>query len=253
MSKVQGKEASLGGWECWHLRDRGPVSIGDPESEDVTHSSNYLGPRSSHFIPGSENPRLWRMRTGPHPLPTEPCASARLWQLLWITQQRPPPPSPTPAPATPTPAAPRPLPQGAGAPGDHPDLPFSLCPRGPHLPASRVLQPLSHSRCPLTGILPNTMGARRERAAGARPVSPPCRQSGSAATPPPLLPPPRPQRGGKCSLDLGGLTAAARARRCRRAASRARARRRRGRGARRLLSPLSRRGGPGLAASRPRG
>lgn len=158
-----------------------------------------------------------------------------------------------PPPATPTPAAPRPLPQGASAPGDHPDLPFSLCPRGPHLPASRVLQPLSHSRCPLTGILPNTMGARRERAAGARPVSPPCRQSGSAATPPPLLPPPRPQRGGKCSLDLGGLTAAARARRCRRAASRARARRRRGRGARRLLSPLSRRGGPGLAASRPRG
>ena len=125
------------------------------------------------------------MRPEPHPLSTEPCASARLWQLLWITQQRPPPPSPTPAPATPTPAAPRPLSQGASAPGDHPDFPFSLCPQGPHLPASRVLEPLSHSRCTLTGILPNTMGARRERAAGARPVSPPCRQSGSAATPSP--------------------------------------------------------------------
>ncbi|XP_064339240.1 histone H2B type W-T [Camelus dromedarius] len=88
------------------------------------------------------------------------------------------------------------------------------------------------------------MGERRERAAGARPVGSACRQSGSSATPSLLLPPPRPPRGGKCSLDLGGLTAAARARRCRRAASRARARQGRGRGPRRLLLPLSRRRGP---------
>lgn len=96
------------------------------------------------------------------------------------------------------------------------------------------------------------MGERRERAAGAKQVSFACRQFGSSATLSPLLPPPRPQPGGKCSLDLGGLTAAARARRCCRAASRARARQGRGRGPRRLLAPLSWRWGPRVAASRPR-
>lgn len=79
------------------------------------------------------------------------------------------------------------------------------------------------------------MGESRGRQA----VSSACRQPDSSATPSLLLLPPRPQWGCKCSSDLGGLTAAARARRCCRATSRARAREGRGRGPHRLLRPLS--------------
>lgn len=94
------------------------------------------------------------------------------------------------------------------------------------------------------------MGERLERAAGARQVSFGCWPFGFSATPSPLPLPPRPQWGSKCSLDLGGLTAAARARCCRRAASRARARRGRGRGCAASSCPFLGVLEPGVGASR---
>jgi hypothetical protein len=176
------------------------------------------------------------MRTEPHPLPTEPCASllgfgshSRLLSNAPLHHHLPP---------TPTPAAPRPLSRGASVPGNHLVRPFSLFPQAATSWPPGSASP-SPSSCPRTGTLPNTMGRRKERAAGAGQVSSACLWSGSWATRSPLLLPPRSQWGSKCSLDLGGLTAAARSRRCRRAASRARARQGRGRGPRRLLVPLS--------------
>lgn len=97
------------------------------------------------------------MRTEPHPLPTEPCASARLWQPLWITQQRPL--LPLPNPPAPTRAAPRPPSQGASASEDHLDLPFSVFPKACHLPASRVRR----SRAPLPAHAPAPYPVQWER------------------------------------------------------------------------------------------
>lgn len=245
------KKSFLGRQECWHLYDRGTVSITDLESEmsHIVPTTSDPGPLTSP--PALRASRLWRMRTEPHPLPTEPCASllgsgssSGLLSNAPLHCHLPP---------TPTSGAAQSLfssYEWSWGSTRLSFLPLLTGPPPPGLPGPPAPSPCS---CPRTGTLPNTMGRKQERAAGARQVSSACRESGSLESPSLLLLPPRPQWGSKCGSDLGGLTAAARARRCRRAASRARARARqgRGRGPRRLLVPLSRRWGPGVAASRP--
>lgn len=205
---------------------------------------------SSHLIPISQNQRLWRMRTEPHPFPTEPCICGAL--AAAPNYSATPPSIVTPPNSDPCSAYasfPR-----CKCPGGSPRPPFLPLPTGPPPPGLPRSLAASPSPCPRTRTLPNTMGERWEGAASARQVTSVCRQSGSSVTRSPLLLPPRPRRGSKSSSDLGGLTAAARARHRhrRRAASRARARQGRGRGPRRLLVPHSWSRRPGVAASRPR-
>lgn len=189
------------------------------------------------------------MRTEPHPLPTEPCvylpgfgSLSKLLSNAPLHRHLPPQLRPLQRLGLfPKVQMPPQITQTSLSPSSH-------SPPTSRPPASAAASP---SPCPRTGILPNTMGERREEAAGARQVSFACRQSDSSATRSPfLLPPPR--WVSKSSSDLGGLTATARARHCRRAASRARARQGRGRGPRRLLVPLSRSWRPGIASFRHR-
>lgn len=115
-------------------------------------------------------------------------------------------------------------------PTNHLDFPFSVLSRNPQLSVSWV-SVVHRLPCSHRGTLPDTMGQRQKRSAGRRQaVSSRSRQPSSSETPSLLPLPPYPQWGSKCRLDLGGLTAAARARRCCRSASRARACQGRGRG-----------------------
>lgn len=120
------------------LRQEYCLSIGNLESE------------TSHIVPTTSDPglltssaprasRLWRMRSEPHPLPTEPCASlsrsgshSRLLSNAPLHHHLPP---------TTSSAASRPLEWGASNPGDDLSCPFPLSPQAPHLLASRVHQP----------------------------------------------------------------------------------------------------------------
>lgn len=192
------------------------------------------------------------MRTEPHPLPTEPCvylpgfgSLSKLLSNASLHRHLPPQlrplqrlglfPKVQMPPESPRPAF-LPLPTGPLPPGLQ--RPRPLAPLPAHAPAS---YPIQWER---DGKRPRVPGRSALRAGS-----------------------PTPQRHGhrSCCLllagaasaaqtDLSGLTAAARARHCRRAASRARARARqgRGRGPRRLLVPLSRSWRPGIAAFRHR-
>lgn len=138
MSRVQGKEASLGGWECWHLHDRGTVSIGDPESD------------MSRIVPTTSDPGCL---TSPPALRTSGCGACALSHTRSPQSPAPlcralaaaldysatPPSTVTYPPPNSDPAAPRSLSQGATAPGGSPRPPSLPLPPG--LPPSDLPRP----------------------------------------------------------------------------------------------------------------
>lgn len=179
------------------------------------------------------------MRTEPHPLPTEPCASLHSSGSSSDYSATPPPSSPAPNSYpcnSKAPVSRCECPQGSPRP------PFLHLSPGPPPPPFGLPDPDCWPRSlPTQWHLTRHNGTETRESRGRQAVSSARQQASFSDTPLLLLLPPRPQWG---SLDLGGLTAAARARRCCRATSRASACEGRGWGPHRLLWPLSWRWGP---------